>query len=400
MSSNVSWADQVDAVNRRQRSRSRGRSQNRTNASIPLSWFTSIVDESNGNFTSLMPPSGVPTGLGTAVQQCGYWYRAPTVYQVRRGKRVPLPPVWYFYFLGTGPHANAAYGTAMDGVFWVKTKNGQIDPKSIKALGVRDSGTDPRRANIPNLPEGLRVSVPNASRPQSRAQSQTRSQNNSRASSVNRNGSRASSVDRTKEDLKAVVSQLLAEMGVSKISKQNQNQNQTQSQSKKKQKGSTPAATPHPNQDGKPVWKKKPNKEENVTQCFGPRSDSKNFGDADFIRLGVDDPRFKTVSYYAPGAAASLFDSMVTVTDGADGKKKVTFHTTIEVDPTKPGFEVFMAQIDAFKKPATFQQTQTFWETQATTHQNNITDYFRGTTPGAGGSAVEIETFEMTDETN
>lgn len=391
MSSNVSWADQVEAVNRRQRSRSRGRSQNRTNASNPLSWFTSIIDESNGNFTSLMPHSGVPTGLGTAAQQCGYWYRAPTVYQVRRGKRVPLPPVWYFYFLGTGPHANAAYGTAMDGVFWVKTKNGQIDPKSIKALGVRDSGTDPRRANIPNLPEGLRVNVPNASRPQSRAQSQTRSQNTSRASSVSRNGSRAPSVDRTKEDLKAVVSQLLAEMGISKNSKQTQNQ--------KKQKGSTPAATPHPSQDGKPVWKKKPNKEETVAQCFGPRSDNKNFGDAEFLRLGVDDPRFKTASYYAPGAAASLFDSMVTVSDGPDGKKRVTFHTTIEVDPTKPGFEVFLAQIDAFKKPATFQQTQNFWENQAST-QNNISEYFRGTTPGAGGSAVEIETFEMTDETN
>lgn len=391
MSSNVSWADQVEAVNRRQRSRSRGRSQNRTNASNPLSWFTSIIDESNGNFTSLMPHSGVPTGLGTAAQQCGYWYRAPTVYQVRRGKRVPLPPVWYFYFLGTGPHANAAYGTAMAGVFWVKTKNGQIDPKSIKALGVRDSGTDPRRANIPNLPEGLRVNVPNASRPQSRAQSQTRSQNTSRASSVSRNGSRAPSVDRTKEDLKAVVSQLLAEMGISKNSKQTQNQ--------KKQKGSTPAATPHPSQDGKPVWKKKPNKEETVAQCFGPRSDNKNFGDAEFLRLGVDDPRFKTASYYAPGAAASLFDSMVTVSDGPDGKKRVTFHTTIEVDPTKPGFEVFLAQIDAFKKPATFQQTQNFWENQAST-QNNISEYFRGTTPGAGGSAVEIETFEMTDETN
>lgn len=391
MSSNVSWADQVEADNRRQRSRSRGRSQNRTNASNPLSWFTSIIDESNGNFTSLMPHSGVPTGMGTAAQQCGYWYRAPTVYQVRRGKRVPLPPVWYFYFLGTGPHANAAYGTAMDGVFWVKTKNCQIDPKSTKALGVRDSGTDPRRANIPNLPEGLRVSVPNASRPQSRAQSQTRSQNTSRASSVSRNGSRASSVDRTKEDLKAVVSQLLAEMGISKNSKQTQNQ--------KKQKGSTPAATPHPSQDGKPVWKKKPNKEEPVAQCFGHRSDNKNFGDAEFLRLGVDDPRFKTVSYYAPGAAASLFDSMVTVSDGSDGKKRVTFHTTIEVDPTKPGFEVFLAQIDAFKKPATFQQTQNFWENQAST-QNNISEYFRGTTPGAGGSAVEIETFEMTDETN
>ncbi|APU57648.1 nucleocapsid protein [Lucheng Rn rat coronavirus] len=391
MSSNVSWADQVETVNRRQRSRSRGRSQNRTNASNPLSWFTSIIDESNGNFISLMPHSGVPTGMGTAAQQCGYWYRAPTVYQVRRGKRVPLPPVWYFYFLGTGPHANAAYGTAMDGVFWVKTKNGQIDPKSTKALGVRDSGTDPRRANIPNLPEGLRVNVPNASRPQSRAQSQTRSQNTSRASSVSRNGSRAPSVDRTKEDLKAVVSQLLAEMGISKNSKQTQNQ--------KKQKGSTPAATPHPNQDGKPVWKKKPNKEETVAQCFGPRSDNKNFGDAEFLRLGVDDPRFKTASYYAPGAAASLFDSMVTVSDGPDGKKRVTFHTTIEVDPTKPGFEVFLAQIDAFKKPATFQQTQNFWENQAST-QNNISEYFRGTTPGAGGSAVEIETFEMTDETN
>lgn len=391
MSSNVSWADQVEADNRRQRSRSRGRSQNRTNASNPLSWFTSIIDESNGNFTSLMPHSGVPTGMGTAAQQCGYWYRAPTVYQVRRGKRVPLPPVWYFYFLGTGPHANAAYGTAMDGVFWVKTKNGQIDPKSIKALGVRDSGTDPRRANIPNLPEGLRVNVPNSSRPQSRAQSQTRSQNTSRASSVSRNSSRAPSVDRTKEDLKAVVSQLLAEMGISKNSKQTQNQ--------KKQKGSTPAATPHPSQDGKPVWKKKPNKEETVAQCFGPRSDNKNFGDAEFLRLGVDDPRFKTASYYAPGAAASLFDSMVTVSDGPDGKKRVTFHTTIEVDPTKPGFEVFLAQIDAFKKPATFQQTQNFWENQAST-QNNISEYFRGTTPGAGGSAVEIETFEMTDETN
>nr|WPV62946.1 MAG: N protein [Jingmen rodent alphacoronavirus 1] len=388
MSSNVSWADQVDAQARRQRSSSRGRTQNRTNGSIPLSWFTAIIDESNGNFISLMPSSGVPTGVGTAAQQCGYWYRAPTAYQVRRGKRFALPPAWYFYFLGTGPHANAAYGTAMDGVFWVKTKNGQIDAKSSKALGVRDNGTEPKRANVPNLPEGLRVNLPNGSRPQSRAQSQNR--NGSRASSMNRNNSRAPSVDRTKEDLKAVVSQLLSEMGVSKT-----NKNQPQS---KKKKGSTPTGTPHPNQDGKPVWKRKPNKEENVTQCFGPRSDSKNFGDAAFLQHGVDDDRFKAVSYYAPGTAASLFDSKITVADSHDGKKLVTFHTTIEVDPNRPEFELFMSQIDAFKKPASFQQTQRFWETQS--DQSKITDYFKATTPGAGSSIVEIENLEIIDETN
>lgn len=384
MSSAVSWADQVDASDRRQRSRSRGRPQNRT-SNIPLSWFTSIVDESN-NFTKLMPATGVPTGMGTAQQQCGYWYRAPTVYQVRRGKRVPLPTVWYYYFLGTGPHAGTAYGTALDGVYWVKTKNGQIDPKSIKSLGVRDNQSGPKRANVPNLPEGLRVMLPQGSRPQSRAQSQ----NSSRAPSVNRGGSRASSVDRTREDLKAVVAQLLSEMGVCR-----NKQTQSQSQSKKKQKGSTPAGTPHPNQDGKPAWKRKPNEEEDVTKCFGPRSDTKNFGDDDFIRLGVDDPRFKTVSYYAPGAAASLFDSKITVTDGSNGKKIVTFHTSIEVDSTKPSFEVFMSQVDAYVK-RNFHQTQALWESRAAAP--SAASYFASAS--VDGAGDQLETFEMTDETN
>nr|QBG64652.1 nucleocapsid [Alphacoronavirus UKMa1] len=393
MSSNVSWADQTDSASRRQRSRSRGRSQNRTNASIPLSWFTGIVDESDAGFTSLMPNNGVPTGAGSASQQVGYWYRAPTVYQMRRGKRVPLPTTWYFYFLGTGPQANSSYGTALDGVFWVKTKNGQIDAKSSRTLGVRETGTEPKRANIPNLPQGLRVLLPQGSRPQSRSQSMTRSQNNSRASSATRGGgSRSASVDRTKEDLKAVVTQLLSEMGVSKNSGSSQN-------SQKKKKTGSQAPTPHPDQDSKPLWKRKPNRSENVTKIFGARSDAKNFGDSEMLRLGVDDPRFKAVSYYCPGASASLFNSAVSISDGSNGMKRITFHTTIEVDPTRPGFELFMSQIDAFKKPMTFQQTQDFWESQGPV-QSKITDYFRGTTPGAGGSAVEIEGLEMVDETN
>lgn len=388
MSSNVSWADQVDAANRRQRSQSRGRSQTRNNAAVPLSWFTSVIDESNGGFTSIMPNNAVPTGMGNASQQVGYWFRAPLRYQMRRGKRVPLPALWYFYYLGTGPQANAAFGTAMDGVYWVKTKNGQIDAKNSKQLGVRDVGTDPKRANIPNLPQGIRVNVPNGSRPVSRSQSQTRSQNTSRASSVTRDN-RSPSVDRTREDLKSVVAQLLSEMGVSK--KQNQPKG-------KKSKGNTPSETPHPDQNAKPMWKRKPNKEEPVAQIFGQRSDSKNFGDAELLKLGVDDPRFKAISYYAPGVAASLFDSKITVSDAADGKKRITFHTSFEVDPSKPSFELFMAQLDAFKKPATFQQKQDFWENKATT-QSSITDYFRSAA-GSDTPSVELETFEMTDETN
>ncbi|QZL09688.1 nucleoprotein [plateatu pika coronavirus P83] len=391
MSSTVSWADQVDNAQReqRQRSRSRGRSRSRNNASIPLSWFTPIVDESGGNFTSLMPSSGVPTGMGVAAQQCGYWNRAPTVYQMRRGQRVPLPPVWYFYFLGTGPHANASYGTAMDGVFWVKTKNGQADVKSIQALGVRDNGSDPRRANIPNLPQGLRIIVPQGSRPQSRSQSMTRSQPSSRAPSA----SRKSSDSTSKEDLRAAVTQLLAEMGIKK--------NQTSPQTRRKQKSQSPSGVVHPSQDMRPMWKRKPNKDDSVTKCYGPRSDAKNFGDAELLRLGVDDPRFVTISYFAPGTSASLFDSQITVTDGHDGKKKITFHTSFEVEPSRPGFDLFMSQIDAFKKPPTFQQTQSFWENQAAPKsQSKITDYFTGSTPAAGGSTVEIESFEITDETN
>nr|WBO26594.1 nucleocapsid protein [Feline coronavirus] len=172
----VNWGDEPSK--RRGRSNSRGRKNN----DIPLSFYNPITLEQGSKFWNLCPRDFVPKGIGNKDQQIGYWNRQFR-YRIVKGQRKELPERWFFYFLGTGPHADAKFKDKIDGVFWVARDGAMNKPTT---LGTRGTNNESKPLKFDGkIPPQFQLEV-NRSRNNSRSGSQSRSVSRNRSQSRGR----------------------------------------------------------------------------------------------------------------------------------------------------------------------------------------------------------------------
>nr|WCC61726.1 nucleocapsid phosphoprotein [Bat Coronavirus HlYN20] len=330
---------------------------------IPLSFYSPVMVDGSTPFWKVMPKNAVPTGKGNKDQQIGYWNEQKR-WRMIKGQRKDLDSKWHFYYLGTGPHADASFRTRLDGVFWVAVQGSKTEPTG---LGTRKRNADLVKPQFAvKLPSAVYV-VEESSRPasrnqsnsrnqsESRSQSRTRdsnngSQNNSRPQSRNRNSNGSSRNEPV--DIVAAVKQALQELGVAPA------ENNQKSKGKKKSTSgtSTPkqSATPKSSspqmqrkQVERPVWKRVPNKQENVTVCFGPRDALRNFGDAELVAQGVQAPHYPQLAELCPSTAALLFGGEVSTRESGD-EVEITFHYKLKVSKTHKDLPAFLQQVSAY----------------------------------------------------
>nr|WCZ55983.1 MAG: N [Bat coronavirus HKU10] [Bat coronavirus HKU10] len=336
---------------------------------VPLSYYSPVMIDGDQPFWKVMPTNAVPTGMGDKNQQIGYWNEQPR-WRMVKGQRKELPSKWHFYYLGTGPQEDARYRQRIEGVFWVAVQGSKTDPTG---LGTRRKGQDlisPKFAV--KIPSNV-VIVEETSRPPSRSQSNSRpqSRNNSRPQSKNnsqnnsRDNSRAPSRPRSRAnstssatndavDIVAAVRQALKELGVTP-EKKNQ---EKQKKSKKSNSGSnTPKEAATPKQKSspstprkqleRPEWKRVPNKEENVTACFGPRDTLHNFGDQKLIAEGVQAPHYPQLAELVPTPAALLFGGEVSTRErGAE--VEIMYVYKMKVHKSNKDLPSFLQQVSAY----------------------------------------------------
>ncbi|AFU92099.1 nucleocapsid protein [Hipposideros bat coronavirus HKU10] len=336
---------------------------------VPLSYYSPVMIDGDQPFWKVMPTNAVPTGMGDKNQQIGYWNEQPR-WRMVKGQRKELQSKWHFYYLGTGPQEDARYRQRIEGVFWVAVQGSKTDPTG---LGTRRKGQDlisPKFAV--KIPSNV-VVVEETSRPPSRSQSNSRpqSRNNSRPQSKNnsqnnsRDNSRAPSRPRSRAnstsssandavDIVAAVKQALKELGVTP-EKKNQ---EKQKKSKKSNSGSnTPkeAATSRQKsspstprkQLERPEWKRVPNKEENVTACFGPRDTLHNFGDQKLIAEGVQAPHYPQLAELVPTPAALLFGGEVSTRERGD-EVEIMYVYKMKVHKSNKDLPSFLQQVSAY----------------------------------------------------
>nr|WCZ55871.1 MAG: N [Bat coronavirus HKU10] [Bat coronavirus HKU10] len=342
---------------------------------VPLSFYSPVMIDGEQPFWKVMPTNAVPTGMGDKNQQIGYWNEQPR-WRMVKGQRKELPSKWHFYYLGTGPQADARYRQRIEGVFWVAVQGSKTDSTN---LGTRKKGQDliPPKFAV-KIPSNV-VIVEETSRPPSRSQSNSRpqsrnnsrpqsksnSQNNSRDNSQNnsrapsRNRSRANSTSSTTNeavDIVAAVKQALKELGV-KPEKKNSNQEKSKKSKKSNSGSNTPKeaatskqksspSTPR-KQLERPEWKRVPNKEENVTACFGPRDTLHNFGDQKLIAEGVQAPHYPQLAELVPTPAALLFGGEVSTRERGD-EVEIMYVYKMKVHKSNKDLPAFLHQVSAY----------------------------------------------------
>ncbi|URD31292.1 nucleocapsid protein [Mouse coronavirus] len=344
----TSWADQTEQHERNQNRGRRTQPKQTTTSSQPsgnvvpfYSWYSGITQFQKGKEFNFPDGQGVPLGNGIpATEAKGYWYRHNRKsFKTADGQHKQLLPRWYFYYLGSGPHASANYGDDIDGVFWVA--GSQADTTTPADVTERDPSAHEafptRFAAGTVLPQGYYVEgsgrSASTSRPGSRSQSRgpTNGQR-SRANSATRNT--ASSV--TPDMADQIASLVLAKLGKDP-SKPQQVSKQTAKEVRQKILN-------------KPRQKRTPNKQCNVQQCFGKRGPNQNFGNSDMLKLGTSDPQFPILAELAPTAGAFFFGSkleLAKVQTGAhDTPEKdvyeLRYSGAVRFDSTLPGFETIM----------------------------------------------------------
>nr|ATP66736.1 nucleocapsid protein [Rodent coronavirus] len=357
---NVRWADQTDGP-RNNQSRGRGTQPKQTASSrqggnvVPFySWFSGITQFQKGKEFDFADGQGVPVANGIPpTEGKGYWYRHNRrAFKTADGQQKQLLPRWYFYYLGTGPHASEQYGKQIDGVVWVANKEANVntpadiqdrDPSSFEAIPTRfPPGTV--------LPQGYYIEGSGRSAPNSRSGSRA----SSRASSVGsrsrgNSGSRTPTSSVTPDMADQIAALVLAKIG--KNDKPQQVTKQTAKQVRQKVLQ-------------KPVQKRTPSKQCTVNQCFGKRGPKKNFGTGEMLKLGTSDPQFPILAELAPTPGAFFFNSALQLAKvendfaSSDEPQKdvyeLRYQGAIRFDSTYPGFETIMKvleeNIDAYTK--------------------------------------------------
>nr|ADX59455.1 nucleocapsid protein [Cardioderma bat coronavirus/Kenya/KY43/2006] len=341
---------------------------------VPLSLFAPVTVTSDKNFWSIMPKNGVPTnGKANKDQLIGYWTEQKR-WRMNRGQRKELPSKWHFYYLGTGPHADAQFRKRIEGVYWVANQGAKTENTG---LGTRRRNQDLIVPQIPNLPADIQIvevtsrggsRAQSASRERSQSNNRDRSQSSNRDRSQNRgqqqrNYSRSRNNSQTRSgnnaqnqavDIVAAVKQALQELGV------------TPKQERKSQKGASGTSTPKvkrskspgPQSPGtqrkqmeRPVWKRVPTSNEDVTTCFGPRDTAHNFGDAELVRKGTEAPHYPQLAELVPTPAALLFGGEV-VTREVGEEVEVTYVYKMRVPKDNKNLPAFLKQISAYSQPS------------------------------------------------
>lgn len=332
----VNWGDAVEQAE------SRGRKR------IPLSLFAPLRVTDGKNFWNVMPRNGVPTGKGNPDQQIGYWVEQKR-WRMQKGQRKDQPSNWHYYYLGTGPHADAPFRKRIQGVHWVAVDGAKTNPTG---LGVRNRNKEPATPQFGfQLPADLTV-VEATSRSASRSQSRSRNQSQSRSGAQTPRAQQPSQ----SVDIVAAVKQALADLGIASSQSRPQSGKNTP---KPRSRAVSPAPAPKParKQMDKPEWKRVPNSEEDVRKCFGPRSVSRNFGDSDLVQHGVEAKHFPTIAELLPTQAALAFGSEITTKEAGDFVE-VTYHYVMKVPKTDKNLPRFLEQVSAYSKPSQIRRSQ------------------------------------------
>lgn len=347
----VRWADQDDRP-RNNQNRGRGAQPKQTASSsqqsggnvVPFySWFSGITQFQKGKEFQFSNGQGVPIAPGIPASEAkGYWYRHNRrAFRTADGQQKQLLPRWYFYYLGTGPHADANYGETIDGVVWVASQQADTstpsdisdrDPSSHEAIPTRFSpGTV--------LPQGYYIEGSGRSAPNSRSGSRA----SSRASSV---GSRSRGTSGTRTPTSGVTPDMadqIASLVLAKLGKDATKPQQVTKQTAKEVRQKIL---------NKPRQKRSPNKQCTVQQCFGKRGPNQNFGGPEMLKLGTSDPQFPILAELAPTAGAFFFGSKLelakvqNLSGGSDEPQKdvyeLRYSGAIRFDSTLSGFETIM----------------------------------------------------------
>nr|QBP43263.1 N protein [Bat coronavirus] len=348
---------------------------------MPLSYYYPIMVTDGKPLFKVLQSNAVPTGKGTKEQQIGYW-NMQARWRMVKGVRKDLDPKWHFYYLGTGPHADAPFRQRLEGVFWVAVQGSKTEPTG---LGVRKRNAPLLKPQFSfKLPVNVEIQEDSASRPNSRNPSSNRdrsqsgnrsassgpkqgnSQNQNNSSQGNNSNNQQRSRNNSKSrgqnnqsnnsqaDIVAAVKQALKELGVSPQEKKNKQKGSTSgNNTPKEQRSKSPAPSPNTQrkQIERPVWKRVPTSAEDVTVCFGPRDTQQNFGDQDLVRHGVDAKHYPQLAEFVPGTAALLFGGEVSTRESGEDVE-ITFHYKLKVKKSDKNLPLFLQQVSAYALPS------------------------------------------------
>nr|AKV62760.1 nucleoprotein [Porcine respiratory coronavirus] len=326
----VSWGD--ESTKTRGRSNSRGRKSN----NIPLSFFNPITLQQGSKLWNLCPRDFVPKGIGNRDQQIGYWNRQ-TRYRMVKGQRKELPERWFFYYLGTGPHADAKFKDKLDGVVWV-AKDGAINKPTT--LGSRGANNESRALRFDGkVPGEFQLEVN-----QSRDNSRSRSQSRSRSRNGSQSRGRQQSNNKKDDSVEQAVLAALKKLGV------NTEKQQQRSRSKSKERSNSKIRDTTPKNKNKHTWKRTAGKGD-VTRFYGTRSGSANFGDSDLVANGSSAKHYPQLAECVPSVSSILFGSYWTSKEDGD-QIEVTFTHKYHLPKDDPKTEQFLQQINAYARPS------------------------------------------------
>ncbi|AGT21337.1 nucleoprotein [Bat coronavirus CDPHE15/USA/2006] len=342
--------------------------KNNRRGRMEYSYFAPLIINSDQPIWKVLPNNAVPVGKGGKDEQIGYWNEQPR-WRMRKGQRVDVASKWHFYYLGTGPHSEEQYRKRIDGVYWVAVNGAKTSPTG---LGTRSAKTKPLElkfnTKIPKEVEFVEPTSPGSSRANSRSQSRggSKSRNNSprrgnqsksRNSSKNRGGdnrSRSSSGTRDQDAIVAAVKAALLGLGLGTDSNSGASGKASKANSGTSTPKPKPAATPKSpstpkSQLERPEWKRVPDSDCSVEQCFGPRGGFKNFGSADFVQYGVAAKGYPQAAALTPTSAALLFGGNVQVQELSDDIE-ITYTYKMTVPKSDKNLEVFLSNVNAYKE--------------------------------------------------
>nr|URN46061.1 nucleocapsid protein [Feline coronavirus] len=320
-------------MKRRGRSNSRGRKNN----DIPLPFYNPITLDQGSKFWNVCPRDLVPKGIGNKDQQIGYWNRQAR-FRIVKGQRKELPERWFFYFLGTGPHADAKFKDKIDGVFWVARGGAMNKPTT---LGTRGTNNESKPLKFDGkIPPQFQLEV-NRSRNNSRSGSQSRSV------SRNRSQSRGRQQSNNQNNVEDTIVAVLQKLGVT---------DKQRSRSKSGERSDSKSRDTTPKNANKHTWKKTAGKGD-VTNFYGARSASANFGDSDLVANGNAAKCYPQIAECVPSVSSVLFGSQWSAEEAGD-QVKVTLTHTYYLPKDDAKTSQFLEQIDAYKRPSAVAKEQ------------------------------------------
>ncbi|ASV45153.1 nucleoprotein [Porcine respiratory coronavirus] len=332
----VSWGD--ESTKTRGRSNSRGRKSN----NIPPSFFNPITLQQGSKFWNLCPRDFVPKGIGNRDQQIGYWNRQ-TRYRMVKGQRKELPERWFFYYLGTGPHADAKFKDKLDGVVWVAKEGAMNKPTTLGSRGANNESKALRFDG--KVPGEFQLEVN-----QSRDNSRSRSQSRSRSRNGSQSRGRQQSNNKKDDSVEQAVLAALKKLGV------DTEKQQQRSRSKSKERSNSKTRDTTPKNKNKHTWKRTAGKDD-VTRFYGTRSSSANFGDSDLVANGSSAKHYPQLAECVPSVSSILFGSYWTSKEDGD-QIEVTFTHKYHLPKDDPKTEHFLQQINAYARPSELAKEQ------------------------------------------